>query len=257
MPGWLGKLFGTRTAVQTGQENPVLLATVAKSSLIYDQIPLRDFIDDETREKLSRQLFLGINEICNSLDPVMTCREKLALTMLDFALYQVLVIPPTPEIDSSELRGQPGISGELTQHIFALAKKNDDLCPKLRALNADATREDIWKFVQRTYWTTYWFLESINAARVELADCDDQEDWFRPFMHATCARREHIYRSDLGLPSCFDKEVAEIAPTAYSIFTDIVLSGAKNPVREWREYFKDSAIPCPGLNPQGPINISA
>jgi len=109
--GWLGKLFGVRTAVQASRDNPVLRTAVAKSSVIYDQIPLRDFIDEDTRKKLSRQLFLSINEVCNSIDPVTSCREKLSVTMLDLALFQILLIPPVPEEDLSGLRGQPGYFG--------------------------------------------------------------------------------------------------------------------------------------------------
>ena len=66
----LGKLFRRRTAVQTGRQNPVFLSTVDMSSKIYDGIPLRNFIGDETRDALARELFLEINEICNALDPV-------------------------------------------------------------------------------------------------------------------------------------------------------------------------------------------
>ncbi|NOX70206.1 MAG: hypothetical protein GXP15_13540 [Gammaproteobacteria bacterium] len=244
MARWLGKLFGMRTAVQTGRQNPLLIATVEKSSHIYHRIPLREFIDEAKRQQLSRQLYLDINEICNSTDPVTSCREKLAATMLDFARYQVLVIPPIPEDDASGLRGQPGISGELGEHIFSLAEKNESLSAELRDFAEPRTPDTVWNFVQQSYWMTYWFLETINAARIELGD-RDEEDWYRSFMHAACANREHIYRRDLALPSCFEPHVADIAPTAYSIFTDIVLSGAGNPGREWREYYRDSEIPYP------------
>ncbi len=74
-----------QTAVQTGRQNPVLLSTVDKSSIIYDQIPLKNFIGDDTRTVLARNLYLDINEICNSFDPVVTCREKLAAKMIKFA----------------------------------------------------------------------------------------------------------------------------------------------------------------------------
>jgi hypothetical protein len=59
-----------------------------------------------------------------------------------------------------------------------------------------------------------------------------------------------MYRRELGMPSCFDDDIADIAPTAYSIFTDIVLSGVKNPGLEWRDYYKDSDIPFVGTKSQ-------
>jgi hypothetical protein len=208
---------------------------------------LRNFIGDDMRGALARQLFLEINEICNAFEPVAACREKLATAMLEFASYQVLVIPPAPEADPSDLRSQPGITGELTEHLEQIAETNGDLRSQLYG-TADAPNfERIWESVQRSYWRSYWFLETFNAARIELGDCRKGDDWFMYFKHAACANAEHIYRRDADLPLVFDEKLASIAPTAYSIFTDIVISGAGDPLMEWREYYKDSEIPVPNF----------
>lgn len=246
MFGWLGKLFGVRTAVENSRRNPVLLAAVAKSATIYSQIPLGEFIGEETRAEQARQLYLKINEICNSRDPLTTCRERLCVTMLELAMYQVLFIPPAPDDDVTGLRGEPGITGELKEHLFELSRVNDDLHALLSASGEPITRDSIWEILSRSYWETYWLLESINAVRIELGDYDDDDDWYRAFMHAAGANSEHLYRRNLDMPSCFDEDVADIAPTAYSIFTDTVLSGTENPGLEWREYYKDSNVPFMG-----------
>jgi hypothetical protein len=102
----LRSLSGVRTAAAVGRENPILDAAVKKSAVIYDEISLRDYITEEKRAELGRQLFLEINEICNAANPILACRDKLATTMLKFARYQVLVIPPPPEEDPSGLRGR-------------------------------------------------------------------------------------------------------------------------------------------------------
>lgn len=245
MTSSLGNLFRRRTAVQTGRKNPVLLSTVNKSSKIYDQIPLRNYIGDDTRGMLARKLYLDINEICNSFEPVAACREKLAPTMIKFASYQVLVIPPPPQDDSSGLRSQPGISGELKEHLVRIAEVNNDLCSELHEKTDSPTFDITWECVQRSYWQTYWFLETFNAARIELGDYNEDHDWYMPFKHAACANYEHIYRREIDLPPAFDEDIASVAPTAYSIFTDIVLSGAKNPDLEWRDYYKDANVPIP------------
>jgi hypothetical protein len=78
--------------------------------------------------------------------------------------------------------------------------------------------------VQRSYWKTYWFLKSIDAVRIELNDVAKGHDWYNSFTHAACANQEHV---------------------AYSLFTDIVLSGDANPATEWRDYYKDYNIPTP------------
>jgi hypothetical protein len=242
---WLQKLFASRTAVEAGRENPVLRAVVKESAVIYDQIPLRDYITDETRAELGRQLFLEINEICNAADPVLACRDKLAATMLKFASYQVLVIPPPPEEDPSGLRGQPGISGQLKERLVQIVQKNDGLRSEMYAATDLRSYEAIWEVLQRSYWRSYWFLATYNAARIEMNDVEKDNDWYRSFMHAACANQEHLYRWELEMPPALAEDVARVASTAYSVFTDIVLSGEQNPVSEWRNCHKDFNIPTP------------
>ena len=258
MTSRLGNLFRRQTAVQTerqtavqtGRQNPVLLSTVDKSSIIYDQIPLKNFVGDDTRGELARNLYLVINEICNSFDPVVTCREKLAAKMIKFASYQVLVIPPPPENDPSGLRSQPGITGGLKEHLGRIAKTNGNLRSEIYGKTESPSLDVIWDLVQQSYWQSYWFLETFNSARLELGDYNEDRDWYMPFKHAACANFEHIYRREIGLAPAFDEDIASLAPTAYSIFTDIVLSGAKDPGLEWRDYYKDSNIPIPNFDHQ-------
>lgn len=249
MTSRLGNLFRRRTAVQAGRQNPVLLSTVSLSSKIYDEIPLRDFIGADTSAALARNLFLEITEITNAFDPVAACREKLATAMIKFASYQVLVIPPPPEDDPSGLRSQPGITGRLKEHLVQIAEHDDDLRSELFAAAETLSFDVTWECVQRSFWQAHWFLETFNAARVELGDYNDRQDWYMPFKHAACANREDIYRREVNLPPAFADDIASLAPTAYSIFTDIVLSGAKQPDMEWRDYYKDSNIPLPNFTP--------
>jgi len=248
MTSRLGNLFRRRTAIETGRQNPVLLSTVDMSSKIYDCIPLKNFIGVDKRDALARELFLEINLICNAYDPVAACRQKLATTMLKFASFQVLVIPAPPAADSSDLRSQPGITGALTEHLVEIAENNYELRSELYGSTEAPTFDSMWESVQQSYWQSYWFLESFNAARVELADCGSDHDWFMPFKHAACANYEHIYRREADLPPAFDEKIASDVANAYSIFTDIVLSGVEDPDLEWRDYYKDSNIPIPNFN---------
>ncbi len=80
MLGRLRRIFTRQTAVEANRENPVLNAVVRTSAAIYDRTPLRDYITEETRSELGRQLFLEINAVCNAADPIMACRDKLATT---------------------------------------------------------------------------------------------------------------------------------------------------------------------------------
>lgn len=238
-------MLRTRTAVEAGHENPVLHAAVRKSSAIYDQIPLCDYITEETRSELSRQLFREIYAICNASNPMLACRDKLATAMLKFASYQVLVIPPAPEEDPSGLRGQPGITGNLKERLVQIVQKNNSLRSEMYEATDSRSYEALWEVLQRSYWKSYWFLGTINAARIEMDDVDKDHDWYRSFMHAACANQEHVYRWELEMPPAFAEDVAKVASTAYSVFTDIVLSGEQNPATEWRACHKDYDIPTP------------
>jgi hypothetical protein len=47
------------------------------------------------------------------------------------------------------------------------------------------------------------------------------------------------------MPAAFDESIARKVCTAYSMFTDIVISGEKDPAQEWHSYYQDSGIPMP------------
>ncbi len=227
----------------------MLHAVGTQSAVIFEQTPLRDYITEEERSELSRQLFLEINSVCNATDPMLACRNKLATTMLKFASYQVLVIPPAPEEDPSGLRGQPGITGQLKERLLQIVQKNDVLRTEMYGETDLRSYEALWEVLQRSYWKTYWFLATFNAARVEMNDVEKDNDWYRSFMHAACANQEHQYRWELEMPPAFAEDIARAASTAYSVFTDIVLSGEQNPVTEWRASHKDFNIPTPTFDP--------
>lgn len=242
---WFRKKFGKKTAIEKNRSNPVLHDAVQNSAEIYDVIPLRKFISDSEREDLARELFLEISRICSARDPIAACRESLAATMLRFAQYQVLVIPPEPEEDESGLRAQPGISGELRRHLVEIAADSETLRTDLFGTTGFTTYDSVWKAIQTEFWKIYWRLHTINAARLALGDKISDRDWFLPFMHAACASAEHVYRHNLDMEPVFDADVAKPVSTAYSIYTDIVVSGAADPDEEWRDYYKDSNIPLP------------
>lgn len=248
MSRWLDNLFSKRTAEKSGRENPVMLATVERSGRIYSQIPLGNLIDDAAKDALSRRLFLEINEICNSVDPVIACREKLAVAMMKFASYQVLIIPPLPEPDPSRLRDQPGITGELKAHLLEIARNDFDLRSELYGVGEEPDYDSVWQATQSAYWQAYWFVETFNAARLHLGDSTENYDWYEAFRHAACASYECKYRGEVDLPSAFSPEIASAAATAYAIYTDIVLAGAKDPDHEWREYHSGMELPLPNFN---------
>jgi len=233
--------------VEKGRSNPVLAATVQRSAEVYDQIPLREFIDEQQRSQLARNLYLEVSRICNTSDPATVCREQFVATMLRLALFQVLVIPPEPEEDRFGLRAQPGITGKLRAHLVRLCDIDDELRSAMYDETESGQYDKLWDAVQQKYWETYWLLETLNAARVEMGDFVDDDDWDKAFLHAACVNAEHGFRWKLEMPSAFPEDVASEATTAYSVFTDIVVSGARDPAAEWRDYYRASQIPMPNF----------
>jgi hypothetical protein len=165
--------------------------------------------------------------------------------MLVMASYQVLMIPAPPQQDETGLRGQPGITGEMNSYLIELFKKNDALRAAMYGESEIIEYDDYWQLLQRLYWESYWLLETLHAARTALGDVGDGDDWNDAFLHAACVNAEHTFRWNLELPPAFDEVIAKKASTAYSMFTDIVMSGAKDPAAEWRDYYQDSGIPMP------------
>ncbi len=244
MSNWLGRLFGRRTAAEERRRNPALAAATRASAEIYDRIPLRDFIDDSRRVELARKLYLEINSVCNATDPVTVCRERFVVAMLELAAYQVLIIPPPPAEDLSGLRGQPGVSGEMQAHLKILCGKSDVLRPVLSEVAKSGDAAALEAALCRHYWEAYWRQKTLNAVRIALSDCTSP-DWDQPFLHAACVTAEHNDRWLLEMAPALEESVAQDAANAYSMFTDIVLSGADDPATEWREYVANAAIPLP------------
>ena len=197
-------------------------------------------IDSATKQSLARQLYLELDEICNAAEPKAFCREKLVHSMLGFAPLQVLMIPPPPTADQSGLRRLPGITGELQERLDDIV--SNGVFPQTGEASELGVEADDngWTLLQASYWKAYWFLETFNALRIELGDSIHAADWYRPFMHAACVNQEHLYRRELNLPPAFEADNAQTIVTAFSIYTDVVVSGADDPEREWQDY-------CAGL----------
>jgi hypothetical protein len=246
---WIGNLFAGRSAVDERRQDPVLATSIEQSATVYSQIPLHQFIDEPRRRDLARALYLEVNDICKNRNPAVTCRERFVTATLKLAAYQVLLVPPSPEPDPFGLREQPGISGLLGPYLPRLFECNDELRSALFRETGgetdDADPPDLAEFVQRHFWEKYWRLETLNAARIALGDWVEERDWKQAYLHAAAVTYEHQYRWELELAPAFDESVAKEAANAYSVFTDIVVSGARNPAREWRDYYHASGIPMP------------
>jgi len=242
----LRKLFSRKTAADHARLRPGLRETIEEASEIESRLPLRDYVSEAKRKALARALFLELNEIFNAFEPRTVCRDKLVRTMLEFARFQVVCIPSAPAPDPSGLRGMPGVTGELNDRFDRLLHRNTDLRTDLEDKGAaELDPEEARRVLRERYWTSRWFLESFDAARRRLGDTGAGNDWYQPFLHAACAHQEYLFRRDLDMPPAFDPSRATETATAYSIYTDVVISGAEDPDREWHDYVSGAGLPMP------------
>jgi hypothetical protein len=242
---WLGKVFGSDTAVVSGRRNPAFLSAVQSSALIFQALPEKRHLDETARQRLARQLYLDLHEVFIAAIPVDALRQKIAEAMLRYSLFQVLLIPPVPEADTTGLRGLPGITGGLMQERDAVIRNSSELHEALYENGGDQGGLPVELLLRRAHAGSSWCVQTFDAVRKELGDTTEGRDWYRPYLFAVCANQESRYRRDIDMPPAFEPGLAASAPVAYSLFTDIVLSGAKDPLAEWLEYHRDAGIPMP------------
>ena len=236
----IARLRGWLTSAHRSQEGAAgsdFEQAVARASAIHAATPVARYIDTRRQNELARGLYLELHEIFAAGDRKTACRDKLVAEMLQFAPLRLLTIPQAPAKDASGLRSLPGISGELSAHIDAVVSGDPELRRRIASSSTPVDDDALWS----SFWQSYWFLESFNAARIILGDVVADGDWYRAFMHAVCVSQEHRYRCLLGLPPMFAEVHAQAIVSAYSIYTDVVVSGADDPDGEWRDY-------CRGLN---------
>lgn len=216
-------------------------AAVERASALHSEMPISRHIDAAEQDKLARELFLELHQVFDAQDRVTVCRDKLVNEMLRFAPFRVVTLDPPAAAEASSQSGLPGLSGELRRYTDDILRHDLDFKRRVDAGGAAVDSESVQAGVQRCFWQSCWFVEAFNAARRIIGDTVEEGDWYLPFMHATCVNQEHLYRRMLDLPPLFDASVAQTVVSAYSIYTDIVVAGAKDPDREWREY-------CAGLD---------
>lgn len=230
-----------RRAKTAVARNPILRAGLLKSSVAFDATGLKDF-SEETKRKMAADLIEVINEIANCQNKLERCRYHFAASVLELGRYQVLILPPFPEFDGTGLRGTQGVSGELKPLLLDICEKNVDMHKMMYDLVKEPAYNDVWDVVLFRYWKNWWWAETINACRIEIGDFNpiEENDWYRPFVHAACVWSEYEFRHDLGMPPGPKISEESLVPLQYSTFVDFVLSGEKFPDLAWRSHYRRS-----------------
>ena len=206
-----------------------------------------EFIKDfppEFVEKQGEIIWKELDEIANSPNPFMANREKLSSWLCEATRFMVIVaINPPPDEDTSGLRGQLGITGELQSHLLELYKVSQGFREGLlRGFSGAKPQnyDDVWDMALAHYRSAISAAQIFMGLRVAFDDYnkDVEQDWYRPFLAAMCSQWERIYRNELGIPSAFDKTYG-IESLLLALFQKHVEEGARYPDLEWQNAITD------------------
>jgi hypothetical protein len=159
---------------------------------------------DEYKQSLFDKALTEVQRAIAQPNPVQGVRLRLLDLILQTAAYQVLVIPPRPELDETGLRAFEGITGELKRRIPDLACKDEHLKELFYAHDEPVSEfDEMFDVILFHYWSSHLFLSAFHVARCALKDYhnDPHKDWYRPCFISQCIWQESRYRDVLGLPS--------------------------------------------------------
>jgi hypothetical protein len=240
MLGWLlGKMNRSYALRQLRKDELIRFASVVIGNVWGNKEISQGFTSGFMQQQRAKMMEQAIF-ISQAPDRRMANRELLAGCVLEYAKFQVLILPPESELaEPTELRGKPGITGELKPHLLELARQDKYLREFMHSFGDFSTWDDVWDVVLLRYRVCWAWAQFHQALRFTLNDVNQApgKDWYRPFVAAMCAWEEHNFREVLGMPSALgeDGEDAGIVALAYSTFLNRVTSGDQYPNLTWQE----------------------
>ncbi len=101
----------------------------------------------------------------------------------------------------------PRISWRLSDHIFEIAKKEDNFRNFIEAEGEDMN--DLLDYVLLLYQSNHARMSALNAARIMMKDHIEGESWFQQFYISMCIWHEDRLRKEIGIQSLFNEEEQE------------------------------------------------
>lgn len=234
----------TRKALKELKESPIYSATLS-----YLQKELNDkskgigkYWDEEGKGRIIQNILSDIEETLAQENPTQAVRMRIINLIAETAKFQVLIIPPAPEIDQAGLRDYEGITGELKENIPRLAKTNKDLEEFFYSLEETPTSPgDMYDFILMRYWYLHLSLHAYNQVRITLGDYhkDHHKDWFRPCYISMCIWQESLYRQELGMPYAIRGTNPDWQALMHSTWINRIEEGHKEPLLEWERSWID------------------
>lgn len=214
--------------------------------------PLTD-LSEEQKNQLAAAIFQNAFRIIGSQNPLVENRQYLADSVCEMSRFLVLIIPPAPEIDNTQMRNKPGISGELSKYAVELVERLDEFKPIYEIIKNTLSEQNEnipyvlsrCLLIQQQICSVH--VTTANLLRIHLNDiARDKEDWLNQFIASVCAYTEYRYRKILNLPSVLDNRLPNVAnypDLMYPHFINLVINGSKDPYNEWIRDAKNMKLP--------------
>jgi hypothetical protein len=181
------------------------------------------------------QLIDALSQIVEAENPFIKMREVLTAAVVATSYYNILMKHRIDQYGNPiSAISHPKISWRLSDHIFEIAQKEEDLRSYIEARGENMN--DLLDNVLYRYQINYAFMSAINAARIMMKDYIDGENWFHQFYISMCIWQEDRLRKEIGISSLFKEEDQSkgLDGIKYWTFSDFVTSGNKLPHRDWQ-----------------------
>jgi hypothetical protein len=178
-----------------------------------------------------------IISVIESKDPVSTLRNIYCQNTLALAKFIVML----PKNKQTEMKNQPGITGELYKYLVKIAKLDKGVKEDLYGtpqVPENLNDEYMKNWVSGKYILLFWFYKTLDSLRRAIGDSNKntKNDWGLPCLHSACLTAEFSLRESIGLKPNVDRLVS----VAYSTFIlTFVLNGEKYPDLAFREAYAD------------------
>lgn len=237
MCGMIGNMiqnFLTRRALKKWFSTPVGLSVKKLvQEYFYGEVILAG-LSEKTKNERIFDLFRIFEVIEKSENQFLAYREQLASQAYAYASYQVLCLTEEEKKEHPLFQNEKYISGELYKHIQAIADKKEELKKIKWENNENTSNDDLISICQTKSALYLFYLNALNALRIQLNDYSEKKDWLTPLVQSMCIWAEDTYRGDVGLPRLLPGQLDGLK---HSTFFNLVQNGHENPLYEFEKHY--------------------
>tara|TARA_B110000971_G_C19877142_1_gene438993 strand:- start:92 stop:823 length:732 start_codon:yes stop_codon:yes gene_type:complete len=220
------------------KKNPIYKSSMEagqKALLLCPNIQM--LIENKSKAHLKNfeETFNAINQAIKSNNKY-ALRETFCEVSIQLAIFMVL--KPVEEISFyKNVKIHKNLIGGLDKKLVEVGSADKTIRKMIYGIQNSPDEPDhhyMKTFVDVRYEFTLVCFEILNAARIQLGDCNIniKRDWALPLLYSYCLNFECDFYRSLGKKH---KNIDELAP--YVIFPQLILNGEDDPLFSWIEKF--------------------